>query len=174
MTRDVSPADDDRRPDSPVRRIDTAGNLLLGLLALQNHFIDRDTLVGAFDSWIADRSRGLGQVLLERGALSPMRRQLLDALVEEHIRIHGDDPEKSLAALSSIGAVRDDLSRVADPEVQDSLAHVPAMSSDEHDPTAPQPLPVWVTRRPPAPGFASSVRMPKEDWARFSSRTTRS
>ena len=133
MTRDVPPADDDRRPDSPARRIDTASNLLLGLLALQNNFIDRDALLGAFNAWVADRSRGLGRILLDRGALSPPRRQLLEALVEEHIRMHGDDPEKSLAALSSIGSVRDDLSRVADPEVQESLAHVSAARSHQDD-----------------------------------------
>ncbi len=133
MSRDVPPADDDRRPDSPARRIDTASNLLLGLLAFQNNFIDRDALLGAFTGWLADRSRGLGQILLDRGALSPTRRQLLEALVEEHIRFHGDDPEKSLAALSSIGSVRDDLSRVADDEVQDSLAHVSAARKDQDD-----------------------------------------
>ena len=58
---------------------------------------------------------------------------LLEALVEEHIKLHGDDPEKSLAALSSIGSVRDDLSRIADPDVQASLAHVSAARQDRDD-----------------------------------------
>ena len=122
-------------PRQPVRtRVDTGRSLLFGLLALQNNFIDRDALLGAFNTWIADRSRTLGQILLERGALSPSRHMLLEALVAEHVRLHGDDPEQSLAALSSIGSVRDDLSRVADPDVQASLAHVSATRRNEDDP----------------------------------------
>ncbi len=115
-------------------RFDTGRNLLLGLLALQNNFIDRDALLAAFNSWVADRSRGLGQLLRERGALSPSRHLLLEALVAEHLRLHGDDPEQSLAALSSIGSVRDDLSRVTDPDVQASLVHVSAARRDGADP----------------------------------------
>jgi len=46
-------------------------DLLFGLLALQNNFIDRDSLVGAFDRWNVDRSRPLDQILLERGARPP-------------------------------------------------------------------------------------------------------
>ena len=44
-------------------------NLLFGLLALQNNFIDRDTLVAAFAAWVTDKSRDLGRILLERGAV---------------------------------------------------------------------------------------------------------
>ncbi len=119
---------------SPPRRgrtgKDTSHSLLFGLLALQNNFIDRDALLAALNSWVADRSRSLGQILLERGALSPSRNMLLEALVQEHIRLHDDDPRKSLASLSLIGSIRDDLSRVADPGVQDTLTHVPAARKD--------------------------------------------
>ena len=126
-----SPGASRRRPSSA--REDTGRNLLLGLLALQNNFIGRDDLLAAFAAWVADRSRSLGQVLLKRGALSPGRQMLLEALVEEHIRLHDSDPRKSLAALSSIGSVRDDLSRVAAPDVQDSLARVSAARTDRDD-----------------------------------------
>jgi serine/threonine-protein kinase len=114
--------------------MDTGRSLLFGLLALQNNFIDRDALLDGFNRWVADRSRSLGRWLLERGALSPSRHMLLEALVAEHIRLHDDDPERSLAALSSIGSVRDDLSRVADPDAQASLAHVSTARRDEDDP----------------------------------------
>ena len=122
------------RRRSSQARVNSGRNLLFGLLALQNNFIDRDALLAAFNAWIADRSRGLGAMLLDRGALSPSRHMLLEALVEEHIRLHGDDPEQSLAVLSSIGSVRDDLSRVADPDIQDSLAHVSAARQEDGDP----------------------------------------
>jgi serine/threonine protein kinase len=103
---------------------DTAGNLLFGLLALQNNFIDRDTLLAAFNSWLARRSRRLGEILEERGALSASRRALLDDLVEEHLQLHGNAPEQSLAALDSIRAACAALSQVADPEVRACLAWV--------------------------------------------------
>src|SRR6516165_7331237 len=50
--------------------VSAAHSLLLGLLALQNRFIDRDTLLAAFDAWVADKSQSLGRILLHRRALS--------------------------------------------------------------------------------------------------------
>ena len=108
-----------------------ARNLLLGILALQNNFIDRDGLLAAFNSWAADKSRSLGQVLLERGMLTLNRHTLLEALVEEHIAVHGDDPQRSLAALSSIGSVHEGLSRIADPDLQASLLVVSSARADQ-------------------------------------------
>jgi serine/threonine protein kinase len=106
-------------------------NLLFGLLALQNNFIDRDSLLDAFQRWVNDRSTPLDRILLDRGALTPSRHMLLAGLVAEHITLHGDDPQKSLAALSSIGSVREDLSRIADPELHASLGHVSAARPDD-------------------------------------------
>jgi serine/threonine protein kinase len=48
---------------------------------------------------------------------------VLDALVREHLQQHSDDPEKSLAAVGSLGSIRGELEQVADPDVQASLAH---------------------------------------------------
>jgi hypothetical protein len=105
-------------------------NLLFGLLALQNNFIDRDALVDAFHRWVGDQATPLDRILLDRGTLSPSRHLLLAGLVEEHLRLHGDDPEKSLAALNAIGSVRADLSRIADPGLHASLAQVSAARRD--------------------------------------------
>ncbi len=112
---------------------DTAVNLLFGLLALQNNFIDRDALVAAFNSWLAHRSRRLGEILAESGALSASRRAILDELVEEHLQLHGNAPEQSLAALGSIGAAGIALSQVADPEVRACLAWVLTSPDDEEE-----------------------------------------
>jgi serine/threonine-protein kinase len=108
--------------------------LLLGLLALQNNFVDRDALLDAFSRWVHDHSVPLGQLLRDRGALTADEYDLLRALVAKHLEKFGDDPQKSLAALSSIGSVREDLSRIADAELQASLAHVSAARRDEEDP----------------------------------------
>ena len=126
------------RRGAPIRvarpRAGADCDLLFGLLALQLNFIDRDALVNAFHRWIGDRSKPLDRILLERGALSPSRHLLLAGLVEEHIKLHGDDPGKSLAALSSIGSVLADLSRIADPELHTSLAQVSAARGNNDDP----------------------------------------
>ena len=114
------PARNQPRP-SPTREA-TGRNLLFGILALQNNFIGRDDLLAAFNSWVADKSRPLAQFLVDRGALDEARRALLEALVAEHLKQHGGDPEASLAAVSSLGSVRDELERFDDPDLRASLA----------------------------------------------------
>jgi serine/threonine-protein kinase len=102
----------------------TNRDLLFGLLALQNDFIDRDTLVDAFHRWTRDVTRPLGQVLLDRGALSTAQHALLAGLVEEHIKRNGGDAEKSLATLHPPTSVVDELARVVWPDLHASLALV--------------------------------------------------
>ena len=102
----------------------TDRDLLFGLLALQNNFIDRDLLVNAFHRWVGDDQVPLDQILLDHGALSPSRHALLAGLVDEHVKAHDGEVAKSLAALSSIESVRDDLSKIADAELYVSLEQV--------------------------------------------------
>jgi serine/threonine protein kinase/tetratricopeptide (TPR) repeat protein len=99
-------------------------NLLFGILALQMDFIGRDALIAAMHAWVLDKAKPLGQVLQEQGGLSAERCALLEALVQEHLKQHDNDPEKSLAAVSSIKSVRQDLERIADPDLHASLAAV--------------------------------------------------
>ncbi|HEV3025322.1 MAG TPA: serine/threonine-protein kinase, partial [Pirellulales bacterium] len=126
----VDPLRDRRHPspaaaDSPKPAGANADrNLLLGILALQLNFIDRNQLAVAFDRWTSDKSKPLGEILVELASLDVAQRELLDTLVAEHLRKHGNDPEKSLAAIAPVGALRDDLQRLADPDVEASLVHV--------------------------------------------------
>jgi serine/threonine-protein kinase len=106
-------------------------NLLFGVLALQMDFITRDALVEAMNAWLLQKHRSLAEILEERGALAPADRGLLEPLVRRHIQQHGNDPAQSLAAISSIGSVRADLSRIADPELHASLAQVSAARRDD-------------------------------------------
>ena len=78
--------------------------LLFALLALQNHFLTLDDLLGVFRSWLGDKSQSLDAILVERRLLSPQVHQLLLALVQEHLRQHDNDAAKSLASLSSLDA----------------------------------------------------------------------
>jgi serine/threonine protein kinase len=48
-----------------------------------------------------------------------------EALVQEHLKQHGNNPQQSLASISSVDSVCDELAKVADVEVQASLAQLP-------------------------------------------------
>jgi serine/threonine-protein kinase len=101
-------------------------NLLIGIIAFQMDFISRDQLIAAMHAWVLSKASPLSQILLDQGALSDPRRALLDALVDEHIKLHAGDPQRSLAAVSSIASVRHELSRIPDQELQASLPLVSA------------------------------------------------
>jgi serine/threonine-protein kinase len=102
----------------------TDRNLLFGILALQMDFIRRDELIAAMQAWVLDKDKPLGQILCTQGVLSDERRALLDALVQEHLKQHGDDPRHSLAAVSSVRPVRPSLEQIDDADVQASLSSV--------------------------------------------------
>jgi len=97
-----------------MARVDADRNLLLGILAQQMDFVSRDALFAAMNAWIIRKETPLGALLVERGDLAKSRRDLLEALVDEHVRAHGGDPARSLQALSSVGPVVDDLGPAAD------------------------------------------------------------
>jgi formylglycine-generating enzyme required for sulfatase activity/serine/threonine protein kinase len=111
---------------------------LFGILALQMDFISRDALIAAMNAWVLDKAKPLGQILLEQQALAVERHALLNALVQEHLKLHGNDPAKSLAAVSSVGSVRHDLAQIADPDLEHSLAHVSAARHQGADSWATQ------------------------------------
>jgi len=108
-------------------------NLLFGILALQMDFIRRDALIAAMNAWVLDKAKPLGQILLEQGALADADRELLEAMVQRHLEKHGHDAERSLAALAAPEAVRAELRRIADRDLDASLAQLPATPSAVHD-----------------------------------------
>src|SRR4051812_14966488 len=87
-------------------------------------FVGKDDLIAAMNAWVLAKNRLLGDLLAERGTLKAEHKSLLDAMVAAHLAQHGNDPQKSLAALSSLGPDRKDLQRVADPDVRASLGLV--------------------------------------------------
>jgi hypothetical protein len=101
-------------------------NLLFGILALQMDFISRDALIDAMYTWVKDKAKPLGQILVEQGHLSPQHHTLLDAMVQAHIEAHNNDPQQSLASLSSVSSVRDELASIADDQLHESLRTVGA------------------------------------------------
>src|SRR5205807_9659386 len=102
-------------PNSTPQRPNADRNLFFGILALQLDFITRDALVAAMNAWVLDKARPLGQILVDRGALGGDHHRLLETLVRQHLEAHGGDPRKSLASVSSLGPVREQLRSITDP-----------------------------------------------------------
>jgi serine/threonine-protein kinase len=125
---------------------DADRNLLFGILALQMDFISRDVLIRAMHAWVLEKSKSLGQVLVEQNALGSERHALLEALVRERLRQHGNDAVRSLAAVSSLGPVADDLRQITDPDLGASLIHLAV--TQMRDPGVTQPTPVPTTNAP--------------------------
>src|SRR5437879_2315852 len=107
-------------------------NLLFGILALQLDFVTRDQLIAAMNAWVLDKTKPLGDILHDAGALEADRLQLLSALVSEHLKQHGGDAQRSLAALSSLeSTARQQLLAVADSDVQATIMQVGAARQDD-------------------------------------------
>jgi serine/threonine-protein kinase len=91
-------------------------DLLFGLLALQIGLIDQSKLVAAFQAWTLDKARSLADHLVAHGDLDREQRALLEALVAQHLKKHGD-AEKSLAAIPAGRSTRESLARLGDPDL---------------------------------------------------------
>jgi serine/threonine-protein kinase len=96
-----------------MNAVDANRNLLFGLLALQTGLIDQDQLMGAFRAWSRDPARSLADYLADRGELDPEQRAAVGVLVASHLKKHGGDAEKSLAAVSVAPSIRRSLAAVA-------------------------------------------------------------
>src|SRR5262249_31402867 len=112
------------------RPLDPSRDLLLGLLALQTGLINQAQLVAAFHAWTQARDRPMAAILAEQGALEPPCLTLVEGLVIEHLRRHGSDPERSLAAMGVRRSTRECLAQIRDAELDASLAHVGAGSTE--------------------------------------------
>jgi serine/threonine protein kinase/tetratricopeptide (TPR) repeat protein len=117
------------------RPTDPARDLLFGLLALQTGLISQAQLVAAFHSWTQARDRPMAEILAEQGALDTPCLALVQGLVLEHLRRHGSDLERSLAAIGVGRSTRECLAQIRNLELDASLAHVGSGSTDhESDP----------------------------------------
>src|SRR5262249_56445151 len=75
------------------RPLDPSRDLLFGLLALQTGLINQAQLVAAFHAWTQSRDRPMAEILAEQGAISTPCVTLVEGLVIEHLRRHGNDPQ---------------------------------------------------------------------------------
>jgi hypothetical protein len=98
--------------------------LLFGLLALQNGLIGQDQLMNAFRAWSHDRGRSLADHLIARSELGTEERSGVEAMVALHLKKHGGDPERSLAAVPAARITREQLAALGDAVLTGSVAHL--------------------------------------------------
>jgi eukaryotic-like serine/threonine-protein kinase len=111
-------------------------DLLFGLLALQNGLIDQVQLVAAFQGWTRDKSRPLAEHLVARGDLDAEQRAGIGAMVALHLKKHGGDAERSLAAIPAGRSTRENLARLGDPAIDATLARAGAAAGSGGSPAA--------------------------------------
>jgi serine/threonine protein kinase len=99
-------------------------NLLFGILALQMDFVTREQLISAMNAWVLQKNTPLAELLRQQGTLGADEHELLCALVQKHLRRHGDDAARSLAAVTALGSTPEELRLIADDDLQASLANV--------------------------------------------------
>jgi eukaryotic-like serine/threonine-protein kinase len=115
-------------------------NLLFGVLALQLDFISRDAFLAAMAAWIAQKTKPLGELLVERQSIAARDCALLSAIAEEHVANRGAPSAKGLtASLGPLDSVQRDLETLPDPEVQAALVRLLAMQrlARAEEPTLP-------------------------------------
>ena len=108
----------------PPNALSADRNLLFGMLALQMDFVTRDALIAAMHAWVLDKSKSLGELLESQRALTAQHHALLAALVEAHLARHNDDPEQSLAAITSTGLARQQLEQLSQGELAETFSHI--------------------------------------------------
>ncbi|MFO0925647.1 MAG: serine/threonine-protein kinase [Gemmataceae bacterium] len=113
-------------PDSLPPPRDPDRNLLVGVLALQLDFIAREDLLGVLAVWTGDRTRSLGQLLVEAHALAAHRLPLLEELAGECLARHNGDVSAALAAMCQARSVYLDLAEVTTDGMHSSMPTLPS------------------------------------------------
>ena len=76
---------------------ETQRDLLLGHMALELNFINNDTLDAAKKTWTKDKSRPMGEILVERQAISAHTRAVLENLVQLQLSQEASEHEIDMA-----------------------------------------------------------------------------
>jgi hypothetical protein len=155
--------------------------MLFGLLALQNTLIEEDQLIAAVRAWSGDKLRPIAEHLVERGSLDSADRAAVEAILERHLKKHGDDTQKSLAAITVGRASGKSLTLLGDPVIEQTLATVGSQVKSSTAPDAQETLTLHSQWAPPAPlepprptarDSRCSALTPRGAWALSSSRST--
>jgi serine/threonine-protein kinase len=111
-------------------------NLLFGVLALELKFISREQFVAAVNAWVRDRTKELSRILVEQGMLDLGDHDLLQSVLERHVRKHGGSCAQSLTAVGLDFDVKCELENLSDVDLNTTLSHIASDASTLRDPNA--------------------------------------
>lgn len=114
----------------------TDRNLLCGIIALNNGFVQREQLLTATRRSV-ELKRPMSQCLRDIEAISEEQHLLLEALVDQQLKKNEGDTQKSLRQLSSIGSALEDLQTIDGSDLQKSLIAIGQASHSEGAATQP-------------------------------------
>jgi eukaryotic-like serine/threonine-protein kinase len=115
---------------------DADRHLVFGLVALKNGLINQDQLLGAFRAWSLDKVRSLAEHLAARGDLDSDQCAGVEAMVGLHLKKHGGDDARSLAAIPAGRSTRESLAALGDPAIEQSLTQLASGPDSAGDRTA--------------------------------------
>lgn len=144
-------------------------NLLFGILALEDYLISRDALIAAMKAWVADKTKGMGQILREQNALSENNQAVVEERVHSFLVKHDHDVPRCLADVKLPNSVKRDLEKIGDADLSASLERVGAPVVIAPVVVAPTPrteAPILVAPTPrekaaPAPIMVKPVAKPR-------------
>ncbi len=150
------------------------GNLLFGILALQNGLIEQADLIAAFQCWLKERSRPMARVLVERGALTEEDRAMLEGLARRHVEKQGGVADGNPVA----GTLAEGLALVdcPDRDIEAAIADSPGAATATRPAWAPSPWPPARRARPRSPPTGASAwanRLPRAAGSACSDTTPR-
>jgi serine/threonine protein kinase/tetratricopeptide (TPR) repeat protein len=121
-------------------------NLLIGILALQMDFVDRDQLITALNTWVLKKDRSLDQILLDSGAIDEGARQALLPLVDRYLSRPQPTDQISDSAQDDVEAtLREIIDSMRDGETNEVVARQStrpdgqSVADDQIDKTLPVP-----------------------------------
>ncbi len=99
-------------------------NLIVGLLAFQLDLVSKDDLVVAMGKWATEKSKTLEDVFLDSQLIDVQTHQLLAALVQKRLASSAQESGSLLKSSADVDSVRDDLRRLDDAEIDQSLSSI--------------------------------------------------
>lgn len=99
-------------------------DLLFAALAARTSFVDRETLKQSLASWESDQSIPLEERLVESGDVSESTRQVLSAVVDEHLRMHGEQLDEHLATMIYQPNLASEFEQAKDATIKNYLSQV--------------------------------------------------
>src|SRR4051794_3439364 len=84
--------------------VDVDQNLLFGVLALQDDFIDQAQFTDLCAGWAMRIETPLADLLIERGWITEDDRREIERKIARKLRKHGGDPRATLGAVAGVDA----------------------------------------------------------------------